>query len=196
MWNLRGKGGREGKTGGSGCSRNWKEGTSFFSSWLGSWNHPLWKHDWEVREGSITSQRKAFWVHCCRIDAGGCFVLGSVSGVWTHSEARLEAPGFIPAQWAAAAALVGPAGGFKPLLRWHNSMQLTEKMRAGKQNHTLIIRVYRKLQHWGWMERKGSGIKTERTKSQNDRKRLRAECQERVKEVKKGGMWEGCQWKG
>lgn len=44
---------------------------------------------------------------------GVVVVLGSLSGAWVHSAARLEAPGFIPAQWVAAAVPPGCAGGFK-----------------------------------------------------------------------------------
>lgn len=62
------------------------------------------------------------------------FVLGSVLGAWAHSEARLEAPGFIPAQWVAAAVLAGHAGGFKPLSPQQSSMLHSEKTKAGKQN--------------------------------------------------------------
>lgn len=64
----------------------------------------------------------------------GGVVLGSLSGA--HSEARLEAPGFIPAQWVAAAVPAGHAGGFKPLSQRQSSMLLAEKTRAGKQNCT------------------------------------------------------------
>lgn len=67
------------------------------------------------------------------------FVLGSVLGAWVHSEARLEAPGFIPAQWVAAAVLAGGAEGFKPLSPQQSSMLLTEKTRAGKQNRILSL---------------------------------------------------------
>lgn len=73
---------------------------------------------------------------------GGGVVLGSLSGA--HSEARLEAPGFIPAQWVAAAVPAGHAGGFKPLSQRQSSILLAEKTRAGKQNCILIIRVYRR----------------------------------------------------
>lgn len=76
---------------------------------------------------------------------GGGFVLGSLSGAWAHSEARLEAPGFIPAQWVAAAVLAGHAGGFKPLSQRQSCMLLAEKTGARKQNPILIIRVYRRL---------------------------------------------------
>ncbi len=69
----------------------------------------------------------------------GGFVLGSLSGAWAHSEARLEAPGFIPAQWVAAAVPAGCAGGFKPLSQWQSSMLLAKKMRAGKQNRILSL---------------------------------------------------------
>lgn len=44
MWTFCGGGERWGV-----CCRNWKESTSFFSSWLGSCNHLSWKQD---REGS------------------------------------------------------------------------------------------------------------------------------------------------
>lgn len=75
----------------------------------------------------------------------GGVVLGSLSGARAHSEARLEAPGFIPAQWVAAAVPAGHAGGFKPLSQRQSSMLLAEKTSAGKQSRVLIIRVYRRL---------------------------------------------------
>lgn len=58
---------------------------------------------------------------------GGGVVLGSLSGIWAHSEARLEAPGFIPAQWVAAAVPAGRAGGFKPLSQWQSRIPPTEQ---------------------------------------------------------------------
>lgn len=77
---------------------------------------------------------------------GGGFVLGSLSGAWAHSEARLEAPGFIPAQWVAAAVLAGRAGGFKPLSQRQSSMVLAEENESREARpYTLIIRVYRRL---------------------------------------------------
>ena len=53
-----------------------------------------------------------------------------------HSEERLEAPGFIPAQWV--------AGGMcwrilNPISRRQSGMPLAEKMRAGKQDCVLSL---------------------------------------------------------
>lgn len=74
----------------------------------------------------------------------GGFVLGSLSGVWAHSEARLEAPGFIPAQWAAAAVPAGRAGGFKPPYR--NCKAACDLKRKREQGSKTVYSHYQSLQ--------------------------------------------------
>lgn len=78
--------------------------------------------------------------------AGWGIVLGSLSGAWAHSEARLEAPGFIPAQWAAAVVPAGCAGGFKPCIATAKQ-RVTRRENESREAkpYTLIIRVYRRL---------------------------------------------------
>lgn len=65
-----------------------------------------------------------------------------------HSEARLEAPGFIPAQWVAAAVLAGCTGGFKPPIATAKqyATQRENESREAKP-YSLIIRVYRRVKH-------------------------------------------------
>lgn len=76
----------------------------------------------------------------------GGFVLSSVSGVRAHSQARLEALGFIPTQWVTAAALADCAGGFKTLIQPHSGTLLADQNESREANrHTLIITVCRRL---------------------------------------------------
>lgn len=98
------------------------------------------------REAKPPRGRPIGFIAAGLMQGGEAGVLGSLSGAWVHSEARLEAPGFIPAQWVAAAVPAGRAGGFKTPIataKQHATRRENESREA--KPYTLIIRVYRRL---------------------------------------------------